>query len=479
MQVAVPLHTLKTGKLRHRGAWIAATILLQSLVLGVGGYTLFQTTKYGLESGVSEGLSAENVRLAENFLQLVRRHASEPFAYGSIAWEAVQREAERAALPAGCQLMVLDEFNRVLCHSELEQTPALRRLDLTWQQVRDASDGSIQTIALLEPLGQAIAMRDAVSDQTTMALVADDRAKVKVLVHREAAGAQLASASVTGDALVWAAGCGVLLVGLTRLGSIALVRRYDSAVERLNAQLEHEVDRRTRQGLTIRNGLVFGLAKLAEERDNDTGRHLERICQYSALLASELRSKGEFGEITPIWIDRLRLAASMHDIGKVGIPDSILHKPGPLTPTERVIMQEHARIGAETIAAIRQRVGDDELLNMGLQVALSHHERFDGAGYPHRLQGEQIPLAARIVALADVYDALTTARPYKQAMTHDQARAIIREQRDKQFDPRIVDAFERIHREIDATRHDLACEDAALKPLIERRMSLVAARVAA
>jgi putative two-component system response regulator len=169
----------------------------------------------------------------------------------------------------------------------------------------------------------------------------------------------------------------------------------------------------------------------------------------------------------------------MHDIGKVGIPDSILHKPGPLTPTERVIMQEHARIGAETIAAIRQRVGDDELLNMGLQVALSHHERFDGAGYPHRLQGEQIPLAARIVALADVYDALTTARPYKQAMTHDQARAIIREQRDKQFDPRIVDAFERIHREIDATRHDLACEDAALKPLIERRMSLVAARVAA
>jgi HD-GYP domain-containing protein (c-di-GMP phosphodiesterase class II) len=479
MQAPVPMIMFRTGKFRHRGAWIGAMIALQTLVLGAGGYALLQATKSGLESGVSDGLAAENARLAENFLQLVKRHASEPFQYGSIAWAAVQQEAERFALPAGCQLMVLDDSNRVLCHSALEQTPALRRLDLTWQQVRAGDDASIRTIAEFHPTGRPATLRDAMSEQATMALVADDRARVKVLVHRDASGAQLANSRVTGDALVWAAGCGVVLVGLTLLGSIALVRRYDSAVERLNAQLEHEVDRRTRQGLAIRNGLVFGLAKLAEERDNDTGRHLERICQYSVLVAEELRARGEFGEITPAWIERLRLAASMHDIGKVGIPDSILHKPGPLTTTERAIMQEHARIGAETIAAIRQRVGDDELLNMGIQVAMSHHERFDGAGYPHRLTGEQIPLAARVVAIADVYDALTTRRAYKQAMTHTQAREAIREQRGTQFDPRIADAFEHIHREIDAVRHQLAQEDAIAPPHNQHRLQLVAARVAA
>jgi len=465
MQQMVPIRTLKTGKLRHRGALVAATVALQTLVLGAGGYVVLQGTKVGLETRVSEGLAAEDARLVENFLQLVRRHVSQPFEFGSPSWQNLQREVERFALPVGTQLMVLDDENRVLCHSDMAMTPALRRLNLSWQQVRSAGDENVTTIAALAPQGKAIELRDALSEQASMALVYDPTVKVKVLVHRHAVSTALASARMTDEALIWATGCGVVLVGLTLLGSIALVRRYDSAVDRLNSQLEHEVDRRTRQGLTNRNGLIFGLAKLAEERDNDTGRHLERICQYSTLLAHELRE--QFREITGTWIERLKLAASMHDIGKVGIPDSILHKPGPLTSTERAIMQEHARIGAETLLAIRQRVGDDELLSMGIQIALSHHERFDGAGYPHGLSHEQIPLAARIVSVADVYDALTTKRPYKQAMTHEQARAAIREQRDRQFDPRVVDAFERIHRQFDATRHEMACEEAAgiLMPL--------------
>lgn len=431
---------------------------------------MFQGTKTGLQSRVGEGLSAENERLAENFMQLVRRHTNQSFAYGSTTWKSVQDEIEHFSLPANAQLIVLDESNRVLCHSDLQSTPALRRLDLSWQQVRDANGDEISTIAATQPVGKATSFKDALSEGSSgssMALIFDPDVHVKVLVHRPAGSAQLASSRLTEQSFIWAAASGVVLVGITLLGSSILVRRYDSALLRLNSHLEQEVDRRTRQGLVIRNGLIFGLAKLAEERDNDTGRHLERICQYSTVLASELR--GEFGEITNVWIERLKLAASMHDIGKVGIPDSILCKPGALTPGEREIMQTHAQIGAETLAAIRQRVGDDELLNMGIQVALAHHERFDGNGYPHRISGEAIPLAARIVALADVYDALTSKRVYKQAMTHEQARNAIRDQRDKQFDPRVVDAFERVQRQFDGIRKELACDaDAVEKPRVFR-----------
>jgi HD-GYP domain-containing protein (c-di-GMP phosphodiesterase class II) len=156
----------------------------------------------------------------------------------------------------------------------------------------------------------------------------------------------------------------------------------------------------------------------------------------------------------------------MHDIGKVGIPDSILLKPGPLTPEERRLMEQHPLIGADTLVAIRQRVGDDDLLNMGIQVTLSHHERFDGKGYPYRISSDQIPLSARIVALADMYDALTSDRVYKKAMSHAQATTIIRENRGSHFDPAIVDAYMRLERQFDQTH-------LALKPDAGQRPALV------
>jgi putative two-component system response regulator len=239
--------------------------------------------------------------------------------------------------------------------------------------------------------------------------------------------------------MLWGALAGVTVLGVSLVGSVMLVRRYDSLLARANERLESEVDRRTRTGLAIRNGLIFGLAKLADYRDTDTGKHLERICRYSELLAEEML--GKHPEIDRPWIDRLKLASSMHDIGKVGIPDAILLKPGPLTPHERQLMELHPIIGADTLVAIRKRVGDDDLLNMGIQVTLSHHERFDGTGYPYRLQGEQIPLAARIVALADIYDALTSARVYKRPISHEEAIVLIRGLRGSHLDPAVVDAL--------------------------------------
>ncbi len=201
----------------------------------------------------------------------------------------------------------------------------------------------------------------------------------------------------------------------------------------------HEAAERQRAVLEARNVLIFGLAKLAEYRDTDTGAHLERISAYAALLAEGLR--GRVPQIDAGWIDTLRVASSMHDIGKVGIPDAVLLKPGRLTEDERRVIERHPGIGAETLRAIEQRHGEDPLLRMSDEIAIGHHERWDGSGYPRQNAGEKISLAARIVSVVDVYDALTSARVYKPALGHDEALRIIREGRGTQFDPMIVDVF--------------------------------------
>jgi putative two-component system response regulator len=279
---------------------------------------------------------------------------------------------------------------------------------------------------------------------------------VEAGLRQSASGDTVSAHALTHEAIVWATASGVVLLGLSLVGTSIVIRKYDNVLVRMNKQLGHEVERRSRQSLVIRNGLIFGLAKLADYRDTDTGRHLERICSYSGVLAEALHE--EFAEITPAWVERIKLAASMHDIGKVGIPDAILLKPGRFTPDERKIMETHPVIGADTLISIRRRVGDDELMNMGIQVTLSHHERWDGKGYPFGLVADQIPLSARIVALADMYDALTSKRVYKAAMTHDEAKKIIVDSRGTHFDERIVDAFLRIHKRFDDIRRELATE---------------------
>lgn len=227
-------------------------------------------------------------------------------------------------------------------------------------------------------------------------------------------------------------------------------KRYKDTLEQANHELAGEVSRQVSSGLAKRNALIFGLAKLADYRDTDTGAHLERIGLYARVIADSMRP--EFPEINAKWIDRLVLASSLHDIGKVGIPDSILLKPGRLSDDERATMQKHTLIGADTLLAIRAKLGPDEFIDMGVEIALQHHEKWDGTGYPFGLAGTEISLAARIVALADFYDAVTSKRVYKDAMSHDQVRDMIREQRGAHFDPAVVDAFMRNEREFNTIR---------------------------
>ena len=226
--------------------------------------------------------------------------------------------------------------------------------------------------------------------------------------------------------------------------AVALTEKWRMAAElrQLVYGLTDQVEQRTREVLATRDLTVFALAELAESRDLDTGLHLERIRGYSQLLAHELQRTGPYTDlIDEQFLEDLYRSAPLHDIGKVGIPDAILLKPGRLTPEEFDVMKRHSLIGAETLENVVRHSGSGGFLKMAAEIARYHHERFNGAGYPDGLRGRAIPLAARIVALADVWDALTTARVYKPAYDADKAREIILSETGQHFDPAIVDAF--------------------------------------
>lgn len=209
--------------------------------------------------------------------------------------------------------------------------------------------------------------------------------------------------------------------------------------------------------LETRDVAIFALAKLAESRDPETGAHLERVRLYCRAIAADLARLDRFaGEIDREFIGLIYLTSPLHDIGKVGIPDAVLLKPGRLSDTEFEIMKMHAEIGARTLDAALRAFPGVKFLEMARDIAGTHHERFDGSGYPAGLAGDAIPLAGRIVALADVYDALTSKRVYKAEFSHEIARSMILKDSGSHFDPEVVRAFIRCEREFLAIRerHD-------------------------
>ncbi len=231
-----------------------------------------------------------------------------------------------------------------------------------------------------------------------------------------------------------------LLVGLTGFCiSVLILQRYDAHLSEVKQSLEEKVAARTDDLLTTQKAVIYGLAKLAESRDNDTGDHLARIQLYVTILARSLMKY--HSEIDEDFIKNLSLASSLHDIGKVGVPDAILLKQGRLTSAERSIMELHADIGGDCLSSIQSQLGENDFLEMARQIAYFHHERWDGSGYPRGRNEEDIPLCARIVSVADVYDALRTKRPYKQPLPHLESREIILSGIGSQFDPEVVNAF--------------------------------------
>jgi HD-GYP domain-containing protein (c-di-GMP phosphodiesterase class II) len=210
-----------------------------------------------------------------------------------------------------------------------------------------------------------------------------------------------------------------------------------------NSILKNQLDNKKEEINAINIEIVFALAQLAETRDSCTGIHLENVGEYAGIITDglpeiefvrEYASKQNYKEI-------IKVASKLHDIGKVGISDTILSKPGKLTESEFSIMKNHSIIGSEILEKLQNVYSYNEFINMGVLVTRNHHERFDGLGYPDGLIGKAIPLCARIVAICDTYDALTSKRPYKDAFSHIIAVGIIKNERGKQFDPELVNIF--------------------------------------
>lgn len=219
--------------------------------------------------------------------------------------------------------------------------------------------------------------------------------------------------------------------------------RADKENEELRAA-KADLAQKNRELSAAKDAVVYALAHAAESRDMETTQHLERVRAYAQILAEELRDEGAFSQtIDDEFLAQLYRASPLHDIGKVCIRDSVLHNQGRLEPEEYELMKRHTVIGADILEETQTHLSDADFLAMGALVARCHHERFDGRGYPDGLSGGVIPLAARIVALADVYDALVSHRPYRESHTPEEARRMIESESGRQFDPRVVGAFSR------------------------------------
>lgn len=260
-------------------------------------------------------------------------------------------------------------------------------------------------------------------------------------------------------------------VVLARVATQLQVKAAADFLKDQNAYLEAEVERRGQALAAIQDVTILAMASLAETRDNDTGNHIRRTQHYVRLLAQHLQTHPRFRDfLNDETIDLLFKSAPLHDIGKVGIPDRILLKPGRFTPEEFEIMKTHCQLGRDAIQHAEDQLGIQvDFLHYAKEIAYSHQEKWDGSGYPQGLAGDAIPVSARLMAVADVYDALISRRVYKQGMPHAQAVEIICQGRGSHFDPDMVDAFVALTHEFQAIARRYADSDADLARKAQRR----------
>lgn len=235
-----------------------------------------------------------------------------------------------------------------------------------------------------------------------------------------------------------------------RVKNQLLLKEASNILHSQKQYLKNEVEKRTKEIEDIQNITINAMTTLAETRDTDTGNHIIRTTKYTEALCKELAKKEQFKEhMTPENIKKISQSAALHDIGKIGIPDSILLKPCKLSDEEFETMKTHSQIGYEALFNAEQNIQNPEssFLHYAKDIARSHHEKYNGKGYPQGLSGEEIPLVARIMALADVYDALVSKRVYKNAISHEKALSIIKSESGEHFDPNIVEAFLNIEKE--------------------------------
>ena len=245
------------------------------------------------------------------------------------------------------------------------------------------------------------------------------------------------------------------------LGAIDFITKPFSEAVLLNRIRQHLhideiIQERTSQLIRLQNSIVFTLANIVENRDANTGGHIERTTVYIEILLNAMVQQGVYADEINTWnIESVVSSARLHDVGKIAIPDAVLNKPGPLTEEEFDTMRTHCLAGEKIIVQMAFQTGEIEFLNNARWSAVYHHERWDGTGYPYGLKGLDIPLQGRIMAIVDVYDALTTERPYKQPIPHEEALRIIKSESGKHFDPQIVSVFCDVHEQIADARKSI------------------------
>jgi len=227
-----------------------------------------------------------------------------------------------------------------------------------------------------------------------------------------------------------------------RVSTHLKLRQFQLQLEEQNKNLQSLVMEQVKELWDSQMATIFALARLAESRDTETGKHLERVQSFCKHLSLQLLQDGKYqSEINDQFLTNIYHASPLHDIGKVSIPDSIMLKPARLTPSEFEIMKTHSELGAKTLEDVLNLYPGNPFIKMGIDIARYHHEKWNGTGYPKGLIGHDIPLAARIMAIVDVYDALRSKRCYKQAISHEESCSIINAGRDTHFESAIVDAF--------------------------------------
>jgi len=421
---------------------ILASVQIIGLAIALVCASSWIKSKIG--SIVRQQIISDNTLIAEQLGNVIRLTQSARVEYGTEAWNQLQLLVERIELPNQGFVCIADRSSgQLLCHPDLRDKPALRKSFVG----RHSIDIDGTSLTILDAIRSVETKREKpitglLGSGTALEIVsvADLGALEAILmVHQNEAASHKAVARFLTPMGFIGLVVGMALIVFTTKTTVAVLKRYENELATLNRNLETLVQVRTRSLMKTRDSVIFGLAKLSESRDTDTGEHLDRIRYYSTQLAKSYEQLGH--AISPELIDQIGLASSLHDIGKVGVPDRVLLKPGKLDSGERLVIETHTLVGERCLEAIEGHLGQDGFLSLAKEICAYHHEKWDGSGYPYGLKGEQIPISARIVAVADVYDALRSRRPYKEPMTHEAAFDIILEGAGKHFDPSVVAAL--------------------------------------
>ena len=445
----------------------------QTVCLLVGIILFGYLLESGIEKTVRAQVLADNKIVARQFALMIDEMALEDIRPATPGWEKLQNLVEDSSLPhQGLLCIIHNQTGRLLCHPQIKTNNRLRNTIIgDMNLVVDDTEMTIHSAAIASAYENETfaGWANMNEGEQLVAVQALDRLGASVIVQQSRSALQstiekqLAPVKRAGIVIALLFGC------FSLVADVLILIRYDSKLEHMNGNLEQLAQKRMRSLMKTRNAVIFGLAKLAESRDNDTGQHLDRIREHVTIIANQLSKKIRM--LDESYIADLALASSLHDIGKVGVPDNVLLKPGKLDPEERDIMEKHAAIGGDCLASIQERLGDDDFLDLAREVAYFHHEKWDGSGYPFGLKGKDIPISARIVAVADVYDALTSQRPYKRAMAHQDAIDIIISGVGTHFDPQIVEALLMREVEIQQVKWKVA-QNAAEEPTSTKRVPL-------